>query len=56
MNWNAAQTFEPWRTCPVCKKRFQQDEPGCCSAKCEDKLNDDHEATMQAEAGAEAGR
>jgi len=34
MNWNASQTREPVRTCPECNKRFKQDEPGCCSAKC----------------------
>ena len=53
MNWNAHQTFEPMRKCerPGCNKRFRQDVPGCCSAKCEDMMNESNEATNNAEAG-----
>jgi predicted nucleic acid-binding Zn ribbon protein len=44
VNWNAHQTFEPWRTCPVCGKEFRQDEPGCCSTRCEEKMEASRES------------
>jgi hypothetical protein len=41
MNWNAHQTYAPWQRCPVCWKQYREDEPGYCSAKCEDRADRD---------------